>query len=416
MDMSFKNLVLICNNYPLTEGEFFISDELRIIAKYFDNIYVFIHDQKKSYNSHYLPTNAIIIKYPPPHTKIRIVDLLRIFSMGLLYYEIFTAVFRNRKKINALLLKVIIKDLINALHVMFELEKFIKNRNISLRETIFYSYWHDFKSLSLVFLKRKYNAARFISRAHGWDVFFERHKINYIPYKNTIIPSLDHTFSVSDAGRDAFMKYTRGKFPEKISVSRLGTINPNKPKIYKTTNGFHLCSCSSIISLKRIDLIIDLLNRIKLSNVFWTHFGSGPLLQNMKRIAEERLTNLQFSFNGLVANESIIKFYRDNYIDLFINLSISEGIPVSIMEALSAGIPVVGLNTGGMKEIVNNEIGFLYPYDTPISIISNEMERYLTESRLKQQIKRASAFAFWEKYYNAEKNYVSFYNKISTLA
>lgn len=40
-------------------------------------------------------------------------------------------------------------------------------------------------------------------------------------------------------------------------------------------------------------------------------------------------------------------------------MSDSEGIPVSIMEAMSFGIPVIARNVGGMSEIVNEENGLL---------------------------------------------------------
>ena len=44
---------------------------------------------------------------------------------------------------------------------------------------------------------------------------------------------------------------------------------------------------------------------------------------------------------------------------MFINLSSSEGIPVSIMEAQSFGIPVIATNVGGSGEIVVSETGVL---------------------------------------------------------
>jgi len=45
------------------------------------------------------------------------------------------------------------------------------------------------------------------------------------------------------------------------------------------------------------------------------------------------------------------------------NLSETEGIPVSIMEAQSAGVPILATNLGGTSEIVNNENGFLVEKD-----------------------------------------------------
>ncbi|MGZ5247769.1 MAG: glycosyltransferase, partial [Flavitalea sp.] len=45
--------------------------------------------------------------------------------------------------------------------------------------------------------------------------------------------------------------------------------------------------------------------------------------------------------------------------DLFLNVSESEGVPVSIMEAMSAGLPVIATNVGGTREIVDGSNGVL---------------------------------------------------------
>ena len=44
-------------------------------------------------------------------------------------------------------------------------------------------------------------------------------------------------------------------------------------------------------------------------------------------------------------------------VDLFLTVSANEGIPVSIMEAQSFGIPVIATDVGGISEIVNNVNG-----------------------------------------------------------
>ena len=57
---------------------------------------------------------------------------------------------------------------------------------------------------------------------------------------------------------------------------------------------------------------------------------------------------------GNVDNSEILHYYESNKIDLFINSSDSEGIPVSIMEAMSFGIPCIARDVGGNSEIVEN--------------------------------------------------------------
>ena len=58
--------------------------------------------------------------------------------------------------------------------------------------------------------------------------------------------------------------------------------------------------------------------------------------------------NIRAEFKGRVLNKEVLKFYIDEVPDLFINLSSSEGIPMSIMEAMSCSIPVIATNNKGI--------------------------------------------------------------------
>ena len=72
---------------------------------------------------------------------------------------------------------------------------------------------------------------------------------------------------------------------------------------------------------------------------------------------------MDIRFTGPISNNKVFELYRTTPIDLFINVSKSEGIPVSIMEALSVSIPVLATNCGGIEEIVNNEVGYIISSD-----------------------------------------------------
>ena len=46
-------------------------------------------------------------------------------------------------------------------------------------------------------------------------------------------------------------------------------------------------------------------------------------------------------------------YIKNNHFDVFINLSKFEGLPVSIIEAISFGVPVFATDAGGSREAVN---------------------------------------------------------------
>ena len=78
-----------------------------------------------------------------------------------------------------------------------------------------------------------------------------------------------------------------------------------------------------------------------------------------------------------MSNQQIIDFYAKTPLDLFINVSESEGIPVSIMEAMSFGIPAIATNVGGTNEIVNQKNGYLIDSESTSEEISNYINNFL---------------------------------------
>ena len=183
----------------------------------------------------------------------------------------------------------------------------------------------------------------------------------------------------------------------------------------KPSDSVLICSCSNLIPVKRVDKIIEVISHLQTKNIRWVHFGDGPLRAELEAMAASKLQNVEFEFCGIVANDKILDFYAKNPVDLFINLSDSEGIPVSIMEALSAGIPVVATDVGGTAEAVNNKNGFLIPADFNSADVAQTITNYLNLNSAQQQQYRQNAYAFWKENFEAGKNYEEFAEMLFSL-
>lgn len=100
------------------------------------------------------------------------------------------------------------------------------------------------------------------------------------------------------------------------------------------------------------------------SNFKWYFFGSGPLLNELKnKVKELNLINHCY-FPGNIDHKELLNKYENNKVDIVISSSISiidvfEGIPVSLMEAMSYEIPVIATDCGGTKELVDGQSGIL---------------------------------------------------------
>lgn len=400
-----KNLVFVCGEYPVN----FIEEEMSVTSQQFKHIYVVETECNSSNNS--LPKNATAIPYNHDFSFIEKLKTCLFLLSPFFLKEVINVVRKQKPKHWYTIAKIQFICLLQAQ----ALSRFL-TQQFNIQESVFYSYWHDYNAMALALLRQRNPSAICVSRAHGWDVFAERQRIPYLPFKPFVFKNLSQTYSISDAGRNYFLQQFGNEFSSRISVSHLGKFNNRIPNMQKEGQSITMCSCSNIIPLKRIHCIIDILAELETDfQIHWIHFGEGPLRQDIEQYAQTRLQRTQVEFRGIVPNTQILDYYASNYIDLFINVSSSEGIPVSIMEAQSAGIPVVATNVGGTSEAVSETCGFLLPENFEISQAVGLVKGYLSSSVDIQQQYRQNAYAFWKDKYDAGKNYEEFYKEIISL-
>lgn len=413
--MSQKILFFLCDQYPYTAGEFFIDDETRVLESKFDKILILTAADTTECLTRFFPNNAIIASFSVSKLACgKIKSILHIFT-PMFVSELFFVFRYLSVKHWFSVFKIMYVDI----HRSKNLKKLIINlcqqQNIGLHQCTFYSYWHDYKALALAMLRKESQFLKCVARAHGWDNFADRHTPPYLPFKSFIINNLSQTYSISDAGKIYFEQYLNRKLDDKVTVSRLGKFNGRQPNMDKQSDSVLICSCSNLIPVKRVDKIIEVISHLQTKKIRWVHFGDGPLRAELEAVAANKLQTVEFEFRGIVANNKILDFYAENYVDLFINLSASEGIPVSIMEALSAGIPVVATDVGGTAEAVNSKNGFLVPENFEDTQVSQIIEEYLNGSIAKQQTIRLNAYNFWQENYEAGKNYETFAAEILSV-
>ena len=136
-------------------------------------------------------------------------------------------------------------------------------------------------------------------------------------------------------------------------------------------------------------------------------------MDDLKFYAKEKLMdNIRFEFKGTVKNSNIMIAYKNAQYDLFVNVSETEGIPVSIMEAMSFGIPAMATNVGGTSELVLDGVnGFLI--DDRISAVEIA-KKLLNISRMDDESYfniRDAARQYWNEKFNSKINYTEFVNR-----
>lgn len=399
------NLVLLTNNYPKSNGSesIFLRDELKEAVKYFNRIYIVPAD------------TGFDTKINVPNENITFIDLANYKLKG---SGLETAAFRFKLLFKTVLYAIANKKLsfLNFRSLSYEFAYLKKTARLGSRFATFvnslenekvyaYSYWFDIWPLILSKASVKNRFSGVISRAHGFDIFPEQQKHKFDPYFKIKLKNVDRVSSVSLKGKVAL----QDKSPtsaEKITHSNLGIARNAASEKKVEDKKFLIVSCSIITELKRVFLIPEILKHLTIDYT-WVHFGEGSTEDTLivnKAIEKNKVNG---SLNGYISNSELMKFYKEREVNLFINVSSSEGIPFSIMEAMSFGIPCMATNVGGNSEIVDGSNGFLIPKQFDPKKVADNINKLNVGT---QSLIRAQAFKRWEEKFNAERNYKDFYS------
>ena len=401
-----KYLILLTRKYPYLSGEPFLENEIKEIASYFDKVCIFPTDaceRDKQTRSISLDNIDVFTvekkKIKWRHYKYAFWGMLRAFMKGSCnWQQILDFHFQSMADS---LSKHIIKCVHS--HYLFKKED----------EVVLYSYWLYVTAKIILNLRDdiQYNVKRVVcvSRAHRFDIYEE--KRGHLPFQQQLVESLDKVFPCSENGT-VYLKQRYPQCSDKIETAYLGTYDHglNRGSEEGDTT-FRIVSCSRMTEVKRVDLIIDALKILQRENlkVAWTHLGGGELFKHIKERVSRELTKLSIELTGAIKNEDVYRYYQSHHVDLFINVSASEGLPVSIMEAISFGIPVIATNVGGTSEIVLEGMnGNLLNEDFKIEQLAMLIKKYVLMDRQEREQLKLATRDLWKQKFQAVQNYNAF--------
>lgn len=393
------SLYLFTASYPFENTESFIDDELPILSQYFNKIEIVPLIGN-------LPQTRLVPKNVFVHTPIinsrrgqYIKGLFTFKTLPVFVKDFFVSkVFKNRKALKTWFIAYVQANNIVKSDCIRDVLKKIN------QDDICYFYWgKGCNMLSALYP----NKAHYISRFHGeWDLW-EESSGDYGPIRNQVANGLDSAVFISKKGKEYFER----KYPScKTMLFPLGSKDFGYGLKSKDTI-VRVVSCSTVYPLKRVPLIFQSLLSLPDSvKIEWTHMGGGPDFDELKNlIATNKRKNISVSLKGDMSHDCVMDFFKNSPIDIFVNLSTNEGVPVSIMEAISFDIPVVATNVGATSEVVSNDVGVLVDSDpTPkdvataiIGVLENK-EKFTPRS-------------YWETHYNATHNYNAFAQYLANL-
>ena len=334
----------------------FFTNEIGYFCKAFDKVYVLLYSDNlakceelaKKYGFSYHRMNVLGEK---------IKNLPRLFAWSRRNYvkEEKREIVKNGKK-SFLKWAYILMYGLYAVSVERVIRKHLKAGN----EIYLYSFWLSRPAFAIASMnyKRNKHIIRIGSRVHRYDLYEEENSVGYLPFRRFIAENLDTIYFSS---KDTYHYYKSKGYSNQFKqaarkLSYLGTNEPEHTKKQKNNSVLTIASCAFIIQRKRLDLIIQFIASVAKQGqiVKWIHIGNGEMEEQIKKMANEVFAgySVEYRFVGKLPDEEIYKLYYNENVDFFINMSDSEGIPVSVLEALSMGIPCIARNVGGNADAV----------------------------------------------------------------
>lgn len=395
-----RDLILIINDYPFNKGEPFFENEVIALSKGFDRIFIFsVNGKINESPTRNTPFNVSSFPLNCNHNRIKYL-LLGYFSKDELFS--FKGKSGSKRLMSAYILgrnNVIYKKIITRL----------KKINFSESTVYIYSYW---LTLGIASIKIKNYLEKILkkeiktfSRCHGYDVYSEVNKYNYQPFQYEVIEQMDKVYPCSKYGMNYLInKYP--KFKDKIEVSYLSTNDYGIEKYCFKNETKHLITIAGFRPVKRMDFFARAFVKAvnKGADYFWDSFGSGEDFEKVQRFINETGNSNKVKFHGNVPNCEIYNYLKQNEIYFFVNVSSSEGLPVSIMEATSFGIPIIATNVGGTSELVDESNGILLSQDINEDELAEKLVSLYNLDHFKYDRLRKISRKKWDTSFNSSKN------------
>jgi glycosyltransferase involved in cell wall biosynthesis len=287
------------------------------------------------------------------------------------------------------------------------------------QDCVFYTYWFDQGAYGIGLAKQTSSHLKLVSRVHGYDLYEEfYYRLPYWPRRRAALALVDRLFPDSEAG----LAYLKKRYPEYarsyelalLGVSPAGFVTP------ASSDGiFRIVSCSMLEPVKRVDLLIEGIAsaaRARPDQRFeWRHFGNG-----IRRAELQELANRTFPSNaagvlpGYSTRADLMRYYEQNPVDVFVNVSATEGTPVAVMEAVSCGIPVIATSVGGNVEIASKRNGLLLEPDPTPEQIGQALLSFWNDKEA-ARLKRQASLKVWRERYNADVNFRAFAEKLKSI-
>lgn len=238
-------------------------------------------------------------------------------------------------------------------------------------------------SCTVAMLTSKMSGIPFSFTIHGPDIFFEP-KHWRIDAK---IAEARFVACISDFCRSQCMIFSDQEHWDKLNIIHCG-IDPNRYNTVATTDPAapHLIFVGRLAGVKGVPVLLDALSHLveDFPGLRVTLIGDGPERADLETRAQEMGLGKMVTFAGYMSQDAVAEALAGA--DALVLPSFAEGVPVTLMEAMASGLPVLATRVGGISELVEDGVsGYLVPPGN-VEALTRRMRDLLDDVSLREQL------------------------------
>ncbi len=183
---------------------------------------------------------------------------------------------------------------------------------------------------------------------HGPDIFFEPTHWRL----DEKIKRAAFVACISDFCRSQAMAFSPPEDWSKLHIIHCG-VDPQRYTPTPRAQGAKLLFVGRLAAVKGLPVLFDALNILNTPDYSLAIIGDGPDRALLDRMAREKGLEGAVNFMGYRSQSEVAEMLKDT--DILVLPSFAEGVPVVLMEAMAAEVPVVATRIAGIPELVEDQ-------------------------------------------------------------
>ena len=245
--------------------------------------------------------------------------------------------------------------------------------------------YNSFRRSSIFVLLSKVMGRKVVLHIHGGG--FKEYYATDPSFIGRVLPKCDAIVVLSQSWKSFFDGITN---PDRVRVVPNIVENPSLMGV-EDDGKFHLLFLGHIQKAKGIFDLVEIINEYKTdyNGRLILDIGGGMFeVERLRQIIKDNHLEDIVHFHGWVSGDDKIRLL--NTADAFILPSYTEGVPISILEAETYGLPILATTVGGIPEIVSDGgNGFLFtPGDK--AAIKTAIDKLLADTKLCRALRESS--------------------------